>query len=449
VASHTGALAGRDAAYDAAFRKAGVLRADNSEEVFDWARALAWCPLPKGPRIAVLTNAGGPGAIAVDALETSGLVLAEFSAETNAVLRRLLPAAASIRNPVDMLAGAGTTEYASGLDALLSDEGVDGLILVLPPPPMTTAAEVAGAIIPIIRASGKPVVVALMGEDLIVHAARLLRQARVPDYRFPERAAMAMGILWRRASLLVSMPPDPIRPDGLRPGEAAEILANAARGFAGFIDASQASRMVEAYGVPIPAEMSAATAEEAAAAARRLGFPVVLKIASPDIPHKSDVGGVRLGLGSESDVMRAFGEMRASAAAAAPQARLRGAVVQPMIGAGQEVILGVVRDEQFGPLVMFGAGGVEVEMLRDIAFALAPLSRMEAERLIDSTHAGRRLGGSRSLPPADREAVVEALLRVAQLAVDQPEVAEIEVNPLRVFEQGKGAAALDVRLRLA
>src|SRR3990170_1494716 len=185
VASHTGALAGRDAAYDAAFRKAGVIRAESSEEMFDWARALAWCPLPRGRRMAVLTNAGGPGAIAVDALETSGLKLAELSAKTNAVLRDLLPAAASIRNPVDMLAGAGTAEYAHGLEALLSDPGVDGLILVLPPPPMTSAAAVAGAIIPIIRASGKPVVVALMGEDLIVHAARLLRQARVPDYRFP------------------------------------------------------------------------------------------------------------------------------------------------------------------------------------------------------------------------------------------------------------------------
>ena len=172
--------------------------------------------------MAVLTNAGGPGAIAVDALETSGLTLAELSAETNAVLRDLLPAAASIRNPVDMLAGAGTAEYANGLDALLSDDGVDGLILVLPPPPMTTAAEVAGAIIPIIRASGKPVVVALMGEDLIVHAARLLRQARVPDYRFPERAAMAMGVLWRRARLVTSWPPEPETPEGLqtRPGRA-------------------------------------------------------------------------------------------------------------------------------------------------------------------------------------------------------------------------------------
>ncbi len=448
VASHTGALAGRDAAYDAAFRKAGVLRAQNSEEVFDWARALAWCPLPRGPRMAVLTNAGGPGAIAVDALEASGLVLAELSAETNAALRRLLPPAASVSNPVDMLASAGPAEYANGLALLLADNGVDGVMIVLPPPPMSTAAEVAGAILPIVKAANKPVVVALMGEDLIVHAAKLLRQSRIPDYRFPERAAMAMGVLWRRASLLEAFPPEPEILDGVRPAEAAEVLADAARGAEGFIDSTAASRALAAYGVATPSEGLAATAQEAVAAARRFGFPVAMKIASPDIPHKSDAGGVRLGLRSENEVSEAFREMRAAATASHPQAHVLGALVQPMIREGLEVIVGVVRDEQFGPLVMFGAGGVEVESLRDVSFGLGPLSRVEAEGLIDSTQVGRRLRGNRGVPPADREAVVEALLRLAQLVVDQPEIAEVEINPLRVFEEGGGATALDVRLRL-
>jgi len=448
VASHTGALAGRDAAYDAAFRKAGVLRAQNSEEVFDWARALAWCPLPRGPRMAVLTNAGGPGAIAVDALEASGLVLAELSAETNAALRRLLPPAASVSNPVDMLASAGPAEYANGLALLLADDGVDGVMIVLPPPPMSTAAEVAGAILPIVKTANKPVVVALMGEDLIVHAAKLLRQSRIPDYRFPERAAMAMGVLWRRASLLEAFPPEPEILDGVRPAEAAEVLADAARGAEGFIDSTAASRALAAYGVATPSEGLAATAQEAVAAARRFGFPVAMKIASPDIPHKSDAGGVRLGLRSENEVSEAFREMRAAATASHPQAHVLGALVQPMIREGQEVIVGVVRDEQFGPLVMFGAGGVEVESLRDVSFGLGPLSRVEAEGLIDSTQVGRRLRGNRGVPPADREAVVEALLRLAQLVVDQPEIAEVEINPLRVFEEGGGATALDVRLRL-
>ena len=448
VASHTGALAGRDDAYDAAFRKAGVLRAVSSEEVFDWARALAWCPLPSGPRMAVLTNAGGPGAIAVDALEAAGLELAELSPATIERLRSQLPAASSLRNPVDMLASAGVTEYAGCLSALLADGGVDGVLVVLPPPPMASAAEVAGAVIPMIQAGGKPVVVALMGEDLIVRAAKLFRQARVPDYRFPEKAAMALGILWARARQLREPPVEVEPPDGIDPAGAASILERAVRGDDGFLDPASAAAAVSVYGVPVATEELAATEEAAVTAAEHIGFPVAMKIASPDIPHKSDVGGVRLGLADAGAVRQAFREMQASVAARRPGARVLGVSLQPMIGNGRELIVGVVRDDQFGPLVMFGAGGVEVESQRDVSFALAPLSRAEAEALVGATVAGRLLRGGRRMPPADLEAVVEAVRRLAQLAIDHPLIDEIEVNPLRVFGEGAGALALDVRLRL-
>lgn len=446
VASHTGALAGRDAAYDAAFRKAGVLRADNSEDMFNWARALAWCPLPRGPRMAVLTNAGGPGAIGVDALEMNGLKLADLSTATQDALRRRLPAAASVVNPVDMLASAGPTEYADCLSVLLEDDGVDGVMLVLPPPPMTTAAEVVGASLPILHTATKPVVVALMGEDLIVNAARLLRQARVPDYRFPERAATALRVLWQRAEQLRVIREDQPRLDRIEAGEARRVLTSATPGHGGFLDGGSASRLAKSYGLVVPEEALARSAAEAATAAERIGFPVVLKIASPDISHKTDIGGVRLNLNSGAEVMRAFDEMIASARAADPSARVLGVTVQPMVGAGQEVIVGAVRDPQFGPLVMFGSGGVEVESMRDVTFALAPLSRAEADEMVDATAAGRRLAGTRGSAPADRAAAVEAILRVAQLIVDQPEVREIEVNPLRVMAAGKGALALDVRV---
>jgi acetyltransferase len=313
---------------------------------------------------------------------------------------------------------------------------------------MTTAAEVAGAIIPIIRASGKPVVVALMGEDLIVHAARLLRQARVPDYRFPERAALAMGVLWRRAVMLEAASSEPVVPDRIDRAEAARLLAAAARGETGLVDSASASDVARAYGLSSPRLILAAGEDRAVAASAELGYPLAMKIASPDISHKSDGGGVRLNLGSGDDVARAFQEVMAVMRTAHPEARLDGVHLQSMVPTGQEVILGVVRDDQFGPLVMFGAGGVEVESLRDIAFALAPLSRQEAETLVDSTQAGRRLRGGRGLLPADRAAVVEAVLRLAQLALDQADIAEIEVNPLRVFAPGEGATALDVRVRL-
>jgi acyl-CoA synthetase (NDP forming) len=210
-----------------------------------------------------------------------------------------------------------------------------------------------------------------------------------------------------------------------------------------------ASQVASAYGLRVPQEILASTAAEAESAANLIGYPVAMKIASADVPHKSDSGGVRLRLGSSSEVVHAFGEMIASVRAAHPQARILGAVIQPMIEDGQEVIVGVVRDDQFGPLVMFGSGGVEVENLGDVAFELTPLSRTEAEWLVDSTSTGRRLRGGRGRAPADREAAVEAVLRLGQIAVDHPGVAEIEVNPLRVLAQGQGAIALDVRLRLA
>jgi acetyltransferase len=448
VASHTGALAGRDAAYNAAFRRAGVIRAESTEEVFDWARALAWSPLPAGRRIAVVTNAGGPGAIAVDALDANGLTMAGLTDETQAQLREMLPAAASIRNPVDMLAAAGAYEYANALRVLLMDDGVDGAMVILAPPPMTTASGIAGAIIPMIRSADKPVVVTLMGEEMIANAARLFRQARVPEYRFPERAASALRVLAERAEQLAAMPEKARRPAGTRPTAARESLHGAAPGAGGFVEPGLAARVVAAYGIQTLREVVARTPQEAVAAARRLGFPVVLKVASPDIAHKSDAGGVALDLADAAAVASAFGDVTERPRAHQPEARVLGATVQRMLAPGQEVIIGAVRDDQFGPLVMFGSGGVEVEGLRDVAFALAPLTRGEAERLVESTWAGRRLRGFRNLPPADREATLDALVRLGQLAADLTEVAEVEVNPLRVLPAGGGAVALDVRLRL-
>jgi acetyltransferase len=447
VASHTGALAGQEAAYNAAFRRAGVIRAETSEEMFDWARALAWCPLPAGRCMAVLTNAGGPGAIAADALEAQGLSLAELHDSTRAALRALLPPAASLHNPVDMLASASPEQYARSLEYLLADPGVHGVLVILPPPPMYTAEQVAEALIPVIRTATKPVVVALLGENLIRRAAELFRAARIPDYRFSERAASALGMLARRAEALAQPADGPTLFDDVRPGEVRRLLSGLHDGANAWVNAEVAGQLLRAYGLPVQTVALARTAEEAAELAQAIGFPVALKVASPDIPHKSDVGGVRLGLGDGDAVREGFAAISRAARAAQPQATLLGAHVQRMIPAGQDVIIGAVQDPQFGPLVMFGSGGVEVEGLRDVAFALAPLSRADAECLLNETWAGRRLAGYRNLPPADRAAVVEALLRLGQLANDFPQLAEVEINPLRVLPEGRGAVALDVRVR--
>ncbi|MGD8813747.1 MAG: acetate--CoA ligase family protein [Anaerolineales bacterium] len=448
VASHTGVLAGEDTAYEAAFRKAGVIRAQSSEEMFDWARALAWCPLPEGRRMAVLTNAGGPGAIAVDAMENNSLEMAQFSQDTLEKLSQLLPPAASIRNPVDILASGGPMEYAQCLDVLLDDDDVDGVMIILAPPPMTTAAEVAGAIVPCIQSATKPVVVALMGEELIMHGARLFRQSRVPDYRFPERAASALRVLAERAEQLAQDEAAPCLLEDIQKEEVQRVLEHASTGVDGFVDGQIAAQIVEAYGIRIVSETHVRTPEEAVEAAERLGFPVALKVVSPDLPHKSDVGGVVLNLKGVRAVKEGFQQVTERPKKIHPEAEIHGALVQPMIASGQEVIVGMVRDAQFGPLMMFGLGGVEVEGLGDVAFALTPLECRDTERLLEDTWAGQRLKGYRAIPPADREAAMQAVLRLGQLAEDFPQILEVEINPLLVLPEEKGAIALDVRLRL-
>jgi len=441
VASHTGALAGRESAYTAAFRRAGVLRATTSEELFDWARALAWCPLPQGRRVAVLTNAGGPGVTAVDALETHGLTLAELQPETEATLRAALPPAASVHNPVDMLAGASPQDYATCLRALLDDPGVDSILVVVPPPPMHTTGAVARALIPLIYAAQKPVVAAVMGERLIQEAVEHFRAAHVPEYRFPERAASALAVLVQRAEWLSrprSHPRQPVEVDFVA---ADELLAGAS----GLVAPAILSKLLAHYGIRVPAEGVATSAGEATALAKRIGFPVALKLLSPDIAHKSDVGGVLLNVHNAEEAAAGYTTLLRRAQEAAPQAAIDGVIVQEMVGDGQDVIVGAVRDPQFGPLLMFGSGGVEVEALRDVAFALAPITMREAEELLAETWAGRRLRGYRHVPPADQDAVLDAIHRLSQLVCDHAGLQEIEINPLRVLERGQGAIALDIR----
>jgi acetyltransferase len=452
VASHTGALAGQESAFNAAFRRAGVIRAETSEEMFDWARALAWCPPPRGRNVAVLTNAGGPGVTASDALEANGMRLAELSENTLSALRESLPPAASLNNPVDMLASASPEQYAQCLRILLDDPGVHAVLVILPPPPMYTAGAVAKAVIPVIHSAEKPVVFALMGERLIQEAVEHLRAAHIPEYRFPERAASALAVLAQRAEYLArAAQPPRICCSGAReragPLLRAYLEADPQPG--DFIPGDLLEKILLAYGIQTPSCLVAKSPEQAAEMARRIGFPVALKIASPDIPHKSDVNGVLLNLHNPAEVIHGYHQVVESSRAARPQAHIDGVCVQKMIAAGQDVIIGAIQDQQFGPLVMFGSGGTEVEGLRDISFALAPMTDEECEFLLESTWAGRKLKGFRSLAPADRPGVLDVLRRLAQLAADYPELAEIEINPLRVLSVGQGAVALDARARLA
>ena len=447
AASHTGALAGSDSAYDAAFARAGVLRAATSEEWLDWIVAFTRCPLPAGPRVGLLTNAGGPGVIASDAVEAYGMRLAEFSESTLAELHSFLSPAASFHNPLDMLAAASPQDYARSLGLLLADPGVDSVVVLLPAPPMFEAEDVAAALLPHIQAASKPVTVALLGQKRLTAALARLREERVAVYPSAERAVAALAGLFRRAEIERAPEPELSPPAGIDREAAALALAGAAPG--AWLAPDSADRLMAAYRIPTAAVKLARTPEEAGALASTLGFPVVVKVASADIPHKSDVGGVILGLETAEAAAEAFRAVTARARAAQPSARLDGAHVQRMLPPGQEVIVGAARDAVFGPLMMFGSGGVEVEGLKDVAFDLAPLAQVHADRMLRRTWAGRKLAGFRSIPPGDAAAVRDVLCRLAQLAHDLPQVAEIEINPLRVLAPGSGAVAVDVRVKIA
>ena len=444
AASHTGALAGAESAFDAAFEKAGVFRADSTEEMFDWARALAWSPLPQGRRIAILTNAGGPGVIAADALEHNALELADLSPETLAALGILLPPAASTHNPVDMLASATAADYAESLRLLLADPNVDGALVLMPAPPMYPAENAVSAMISIIQASQKPTLVVLMGSEQIAKASALLQAAKIPDYRFPERAASALARLVERAEFLREMDESTAPLVDADLTEIRMALASAKSG--SWLDVELVERLMNIYGIQTSPIKLARDAESAAKLGEKLGFPVVMKIASPDIPHKSDVGGILLNVASAEEIVEGYQMLMARVQAQRPRAKLDGVHIQKMIPQGQEVIVGAVRDSQFGALMMFGSGGVEVEGLKDVAFALAPLSPGEAEKMLSKTWAGKKLDGYRNIPAVDRIAVIDTLCRLSRLADDLPEIAEVEINPLTVLKNG--VVAVDVRVKM-
>ncbi len=445
ISSHTGSLAGSMTAYRAAFKQAGVIEVQNFSELFDVALAFSTQPLPAGTRTAILTNAGGPTAIASDSLSTHGFSLGDLSDSTRALLQANLPPAAQVNNPVDMLGGAEPQDYALAVKAAIDDPLIDVVIPMLVPQALVSPTGVAQAIVDAARGSNKTVLACILGDESVGEARLILQGNNIPMYVYPETPGVVLGAMADYKGWLANRPAQAQPIPAVEPAVAAQILASASGGSLG---EAQTRPLLQAYGIPVVPGACAASAEEAVAAARKLGFPLVMKIVSPDILHKSDVGGIRLNLASEEAVAAEFTRLMAEIRVARPQARLEGVLLEKMAPRGQEVIVGMKREKGFGPLLMFGLGGIYVELFKDVSFRLAPITPAEALAMIYETRAGRLLTGFRGLPFADLDAVVDCLCRLSQLALDFPQIQEIEVNPLLVFEEGKGALALDGRVIL-
>jgi acetyl coenzyme A synthetase (ADP forming)-like protein len=448
VSSHTGSLAGSEAAYKAAFRQAGVVRATSMEALFDYARAFAYQPLLQGDRVGIVTNAGGPGILATDALERTGLEIPRLSHGTVEALTDYLPGAASAANPVDVLGDALADRYRHAIRLVLDDPIVDGLIVIVTPQAMTEIEETAHAVGQMARESDKPVLGCFMGEARIEAGIDVLSQYGVPNYPFPERAAAALAAMsaYRREREHPVFEPEPCTTCIPLVRELFDRVRSEGRVSIG--DA-EAWTVLECYGFTVPRSRLAKTPDEAIEIAEEIGYPVVMKVASPDILHKTDVGGVKLDLRSAEDVRDAFDLIVYRAGRYVPGARIWGCQVQQMVSGGREVLVGMSRDPQFGPLVAFGLGGIYVEALKDVAFRVAPFSRQEAEEMIREIRSYPLLEGVRGEPPADHEAMVDALIRISRLVTDFPEIVELDINPLMVFEEGRGAVAIDMRLVLA
>ena len=439
VASHTGALAGEDRAFQAACRRAGAIPVEDLEELVDAAIALAYREPPSGPRMAILTNAGGPSAVGADALDRQGLQLTDLSVETQARLRETCPPGTMTGNPVDMLGGPRPEQFTAALGVLLAAPEVDGVMVVYVPQALTPPHDVAEAVGRAFTSADrveKPVVCCISGGGGIRDAARVLHANGVPHYLTPARAALGLGALWRYGQVRARPPfePGPVVGDRVR---ALKLVQAAAAGGQHVLDPQAGAEVMSAYGLSVPPSGLASHADEAAALAERLGYPVALKRVAPGVVHKSDAGGVALGLVDAAAVRAAFARM------IGPGER---GFVQQMASSGLEAIVGAQRDAQFGPLVMFGLGGVYVEVLRDVAFRLAPLSAAEAREMVAETAAGRLLAGVRGQPPGDLDGVVDALVGVGQLMADLPLVVEVDLNPLIVGPAGEGAWAVDVRI---
>ncbi len=448
AASHTGSLAGTEGVYNAVFEQSGIIRADSSEDLFNYAAAFSNRKIPRGNKVAIVTNAGGPGIVATDMTVSSGLELAQFRDETVDALISHLPVTANFHNPVDIIGDAAQDRYEAALSAVIKDEGVDGALVILTPQSMTNALGTAEAIVKIAKGTTKPILCCFMGIIDVSAGVKYLQTHGIPAYRFPEHAARSFGALYRYSSWLnrqhfagFDLVYDKQRAD--------EIVSNCIADGELRLGELVGNELLKCYGFNVLPTLLAKTREEARTHAENIGMPVAMKIVSPEIIHKSDAGGVALRLNDGEAVMQAFDQIIESAERYNPNAEIKGVIVQKMASPGEEVIVGSTRFNIYGHLLVFGLGGIFVELFKDVIFRIAPIGRNEARRMIAGIKGYALLNGFRGRAIADIEALERILVSLSNMVTNHPEIEELDVNPLLVHEKGKGATVADCRIILS
>lgn len=450
ASSHTGALAGSDKAYEAAFRQSGVLRAESMNELFDLARAFSSQPLPENDRVAIVTNAGGPAIVATDAVEKFGLKMARFNKDSIDKLRENLPAEANIYNPVDIIGDAREDRYRFALQTVLEDSNVDSALVLLCPAAVTEPEKTAKTIVELNkRHNSKPVMAVYMGGKTLQEGKNYLTENYIPTFTFPEPSVNSLRGMFRyKEHINAPESPEVDELPGIDKAAVRDVLEEVFADRRVVLLGHEASAVMSAYGIPNSKIYLAKSDDEAVKFSENLGYPVALKISSPKIAHKTDVGGVEIGLHSENEVRRAYKRIMEKVTGYLPDAPIYGIEVQDMVDDGVEVIVGMSRDVQFGPLLVFGLGGIYVNLIEDVSFRLAPslTNSKDVREMIMETKAFNMLKGYRGKKPADMEALTDTILRTARLVTDFAEITEMDINPVRVHT--RGSTALDIKITI-
>ena len=450
VSSHTGSLAGSDSVYDALLIQSGVQRVDTIGELFDYAALYTTQPLPRGNRVGIITNAGGPGIMATDAAIRHGLKLAELTEETKDKLRKSLPVTASLRNPVDVIGDARHDRYQAAIHTVLEDPNVDMGIIILTPQSMTDIEDIAGVVPEAVKGiKNKPVVCAFMGARDVAKGVGILRSAGVPNYPFPEDAVRALAAADRLIRLHEVPRRQMLELKDLDVAKAQKIIADAlGSGDEKYLSQADARPLLECYKLPLLKSATVTSADAAAKIAAQFACPLAMKVMSADVIHKYDAGGVLLNVSGAEEARAAFEKILANVLKAVPKAKIDGILMEQMAPKGVEVILGASRDERFGPLMMFGLGGTLVEVLKDVSFRLAPMWQISAEKMVREIRSFKVLDGFRGAPPADVDSIVNTLLRLSAMVCNHPEISELDINPLIVHSKGQGCSVADSRVML-